>query len=177
MKKFLVVVLLLSTQAFSAEFTSLMTNPKVLELKKYRNINDTLELKYIHESPRVVVKIGSGSKEIYDFLGKVKKSDLLKLNCDGDFTLIFDRFGNQVIQVNSINACVDENGKVVAHSIGINALSSAQVAASAKFIEDNMKVQTAVAAPQVKDDTKPKQVVNPKAGVFSLDLEEKAVAK
>jgi hypothetical protein len=65
----------------------------------------------------------------------------------------------------------------VAHSIGINALSSAQVAASAKFIEDNMKVQTAVAAPQVKDDMKPKQVVNPKAGVFSLDLEEKVVAK
>ena len=180
MKSLLFIFLVLPSITFSAEFTSLLTKPNVLELKKYRTVTDSLEVKYIHDNPRVVVSIGAGSKEVATFLGKFVKSDLNKLNCDGDFSLTIDRFGSQFILVNSIKSCVDENGEVIAHSVGIAPLNNAQIAASTKFINDSLKALTALTDTKVNDSLKPKDVVvvtNPKAGVYSSKLDGDGVNK
>ncbi|MBC7428553.1 MAG: hypothetical protein H7336_08085 [Bacteriovorax sp.] len=177
MKILLLILIALPALSFSAEFASMASKPNVLELKKYRTVTGGLELRYIHDSPRIVMRIGAGTNEANDFLEKVMKSDLIKLNCDGDFYPAYDRFGSPYMHINSLKSCVDEDGSVIAHSIGLTALSNADVAKSKKFIEDNMKPVAALVAPNVNDSHNPKEVVNPKAGVFSSKLDSKNLAK
>ncbi|MBC7539645.1 MAG: hypothetical protein H7281_12550 [Bacteriovorax sp.] len=177
MKKLLLVLIVLSTSAFSAEFTSVTSKPKVLELKKYRTVAGGLELRYIHETPRIVMRIGAGTKEANDFLEKVMKADINLLNCDGDFFPSYDRFGQPYMHINSLKSCVDDEGSVVAHSIGMTTLADKDVEASKKFIEESLKPVTALAAPNINDSSKPKEISNPKTGVFSNKLEAKAISK
>ena len=176
--KFLFLFLLaLPTLSFSADFISLTSKPNVLELKKYRTVSGKLELRYIHEAPRIVVRIGAGNKETNDFFEKLMKSDLIKLNCDGDFFPMFDQFGNQYLHVNSIKSCIDEEGDVIAHSINLTPLSDEQVNVSKKFIIDSLRPVVATAAANVNDSNKLKEVINPKGGVFSSKLGANAVSK
>lgn len=177
MKILFLFLLALPTISFSANFISLTSKPDVLELKKYRTVTGKLELRYIHESPRIVVRIGAGNKETNEFFEKLMQSDLVKLNCDGDFFPMFDQLGNQYLHVNSIKSCIDEDGDVVAHSINLSPLSDEQVNVSKKFIIDSMKPVTALVAPNVNDSSKPKEPVNPKGGIFSPKLGAKAVYK
>ncbi len=175
MKNLLLVLTLLPTFAFSADFMT--TKPNVLELKKYRTVSGRLELRYIRENPRVVLRIGAGNKATNDFFEKLMKSDLSKVNCDGEFFPMLDQMGQPYMQVNSLKSCLDEEGDVVAHSIGLNALSDADVAKSKKFIDDSLKIVEGPAPVNVNDSNKPKEVVDPKAGVFSPKLRSAAAPK
>jgi len=116
MKTLLAISLLLPALSF-ADYNAIAVKPKVLELKKYREISGRLSIKYVHENPRAVINLGTTSKEVNDFFSKVKESDLQKLNCDGDFFLAFDNMGMQYIHINAIKSCVDEEGSIVAHSM------------------------------------------------------------
>ena len=175
MKKLLLVLIALPTFAFSQDF--MMSKPNVLELKKYRTTSGRLELRYIRENPRLVLRIGAGNKATNDFFEKLMKSDLLKLNCDGDFFPMFDNVGQRYIHINSLKTCLDEEGDVVAHSIGLTALSDAEVAKSKKFIEDSLKTADGPIAANINDSNRPKEVVDPKAGVFSPKLRSNAIPK
>lgn len=175
MKKLLLVLIALPTFAFSADFMTTKLN--VLELKKYRTTSGRLELRYIRENPRLVVRIGAGNKATNDFFETVMKSEVLKLNCDGDFFPMFDQMGLPYVHVNSLKSCIDEEGDVVAHSIGLTVLSDADVAKSKKFIEDSLKTVAGPAPVNVNDSNKPKEVVDPKAGVLSSKLRPTAVSK
>lgn len=172
MKKLLLVLIVLPTIA-SAQF---MTKPNVLELKKYRTSSGRLELRYISENPRQILRIGAGSKATNDFFEKLMKSEIVKLNCDGDFFPMMDQFG-QYIHVNSLKSCVDEDGDVIAHSIGLNALSDADVAKSKKYIEDSLKTVVGPTPANVNDSSKPKIVADPTAGVFSPKLKAAGTQK
>lgn len=176
MKTLLAVVLLLPALSY-ADYNAIAVKPKVLELKKYREISGRLSIKYVHENPRAVINLGTMSKEVNEFFNKVKESDLQKLNCDGDFFLAFDNMGMQYIHINSIKSCVDEEGSIVAHSIGMNRLDDKQLAASKKIIEDGLKPETANPPVIVNNSNKPKEVDNSKAGFFSPKLETKNISK
>lgn len=171
MKKLLLVLIALPTMSFAAEFNAMAVKPNVLELKKIMTVSGKMEVKYIHENPRIVIDITYNSKEIQDLMVSLKDSELNKLNCDGDFSLVYNGYGKQFIQINSIKACLDDEDSVVAHSIGIDKMNDAQVAASSKFIIDSMK-PTAVVDSKVNDSTLPKVVPeeNKKAGVISGKL-------
>ncbi len=176
MKTLLAIALLLPALSF-ADFTALAVKPKVLELKKYREISDRLSIKFVKDNPRIVINLGTRSKEVNDFFNKVKESDLQKLSCDGDFFLAFDNMGMQYIHINSIKACLDEEGTVVAHSIGMDRLKDDQVAASKKIIEEALKPVSANPPIIVNNSNKPKEPDNSKAGFFSPKLESKNVSK
>lgn len=163
--------------SYSVELMNLATKPKVLELSKYRTVAGNLEIRFIREHPHINMKINTGSKEINDFLIKVKKSEVTKLNCDGDFMTFIDNTGSPYIQINSLKACLDEDGSILAHSVGINKLSDKDVAASKKYIEENLKPVVAIELPNIKNDNNPKILENPKEGVFSPKLENKTANK
>lgn len=168
MKKLLLVLLALPTFAFGAEFNAMTVKPNILELKKYLPVHGRMELRYVHETPRIVIKIATHSKDMADFYKTVLASDLNKIYCDGDFNLSYDNFGTQFIVINSIKSCVDEDGSMLAHSIGMNQLSDKDVAASMRYIELDRR-PLAVTNPAVNDSALPKQDIS-KAGVFSSKL-------
>lgn len=172
MKKLLLVLLALPTLA-SAEYVAMSQKPNILELRKYMPVSGKMEMRFVHDSPRVVIKIAPGSKEVKDLLDKVLESDLSRLNCDGDFLFTNDGFA-QYIQIQSIKTCLDEEGSVVVHSVGITQLNEKQIADSKRIVEDNLK-PVVVKDPAVNDSTLPK-VDTSKSGVFSPKL-GKAVAK
>lgn len=172
MKKLLLVLLALPTLA-SAEFNSMAQRPNILELRKYMPVSQKMELRFVHDRPRVVIKLLAGSKEVKDLFNTVLESDLSKLNCDGDFFLTSDGF-TQYIQIQSIKTCLDEEGSVVVHSVGIAQLNDKQIADSKKVIEENLK-PVAITDPAVNNSTLPKADTS-KSGVFSPKL-GKAVAK
>ena len=167
MNVFLFVILSLNCiNGFAGDltFNAVAQKPSVLELAKFRPLTGKLELRYIHDSPHVIVRINSHTKEISDFILKVLDSDLSKLFCDGDFDLTYDSNGTQSINIKSIKVCTDADGFVVAHSVGIPHLTEAQIAVSSRMIKDTMsptKVDTAIS-----QSTKLKE--NPNAGVFSM---------
>lgn len=177
MKNLLLILIVIPSLSYSADIVKLLGKPKVLELSKYRTVSGNLEIHYIHENPRVNMKLSTGSKEVNDFLIKFKNSDITKLNCDGDFAPFFDNSNTQFIQINSLKACIDEENSVIAHSIGINKLSDKDLEASKKFIEENLKPVLALNEPNIKNDNKPKIIDNPKEGTFSPKLESKTANK
>jgi hypothetical protein len=174
MKKFLTLALLLPTISF-AEFNAMAVKPTVLEVKKYREISGRLTVKHIHENPRIVITLGSTTKEVRDFVAKLIESDIDKVNCDGDFFLTYE-MGAQIINIKSLKLCVDENGDVIAHSIGMKKLSDAEINASKKIIADGLKPLVANPAIAINNSNKPKEVENPNAGFISDKL-SKNVAK
>jgi hypothetical protein len=173
MKKLLLVLLALPTLA-SAEFNAMAQKPNILELRKYMSVSGKLEMRFIHDNPRVVIKLAAGNKEVNDLLKTVIDSDLNQVNCDGDYFLSYDGYGTQYINIQSIKTCIDEEGSVVVHSVGIDKLNDNQIADSKKLIEDNLK-PVVVNNPAVNNSTLPKPDVS-KSGVFSPKL-GKAVAK
>ena len=175
MKKLLLVLLTLPTFAYSSDFMTTKLN--VLEVRKYRTTAGRLELRFIRDNPRIVLRIAAGNKATNDFFEKVMKSDITRLNCDGDFFPMFDQYGSPNVHVNTLKACIDEEGDVIAHSIGLTPLSDAEVAASKKLIQDNLKVGTGILPVNVNDSNKPKEVIDPKAGVFSPKLRSTAASK
>lgn len=177
MKKLILLFIVIPSFSYSADFVKLLGKPNVLELSKYRTVAGNLEIHYIHENPHLNLKLSTGSKEVNDLLNKFKNSDITKLNCDGDFGPFIDNSNTQFIQINSLKACLDEENSLVAHSIGINKLSDKELAASKKFIEENLKPMTAINEPNIKNDNKPKIIENPKEGYFSPKLESKTANK
>lgn len=177
MKKLMMLLLLIPSFSYSADLNSFNNKPKVLELYKYRTASGNLDLRYINDNSHLNIRISTNTKEVNDFLLKVMKSDVRSLNCDGDFMQTFDRFGNNFIQVNSIKSCLSDDGSVVAHSIGLNKLSDKEVAASKKFIEDSLKNVAVVTNVNVNNGHNVKEVINPKAGVFSPLLDVKTADK
>lgn len=177
MKKLLFVLLVFPVMSFAVEFNAMTVKPTFLELKKIISVNGVMQVKYVHEKPRVVVDIVYNSKEIHDLMGSLKESELERLNCDADFSLVYNNFGKQFIQINSIKSCLDDEDSVVAHSVGMDKMSDAQVATSAKFLKDAMR-PTAIVDSKVNDSRIPKPVVedNKKAGVLSGKL-SKTVSK
>lgn len=176
MKKLLLVLIALPALSFAVEFNAMAVKPNVLELKKIMTVAGNMEIRYIHDNPRIVIDIAYNSREIHELFKSFKDSDLSKLNCDGDFTLAYNAYGKQFIQINSLKACLDDEDKsVVAHSVGIDKLSDAQVATSSKFITDSLK-PTAVVDAKVNDSTLPKVVPeeNKKSGVLSGRLSKTA---
>ena len=166
MKKLLLVLIAIPTFAFSADFMTAKLN--VLQIRKYRTVSGQLELRFIRENPRIVMRVGHGNKATHDFFLQLMKSDVLKVNCDGDFFPLMDNSLQPYIHVNSLKSCLDEDGEVVAHSIGIKALSDAEVAVSKKFVEDNLKASPLPLS--VNDSNKPKENTDSTAGVFSSRL-------
>ena len=158
MKKLLLALLVLPTLLTAAEYTSMAMRPNVLELKKYRSAAGNLEVRHIHENPRINIVTGYNTQEIHDFFKHIKTADIDKMYCDGDYFLAMDFSGRQYIHVNSIKVCVDEAGFVVAQSVGMKPLSSDEVQAIAKNIEANRKpiVADAVVNPAVNDNRGPK---------------------
>lgn len=174
MKKLLLVLIALPTLAFSIEFNAMEQRPNILELRKFMPLSGKMEMRFIHDNPRVVIKLATDSKEVRELFQKVVESDLSRINCDGDYNLTRDQFGTQYITIQSIKTCLDEDGSVVAHSVGITQLNDKQIADSKRVIDDNLKPVVA-ANPAVNDSTLPK-VDTSKSGVFSPKL-GKAVAK
>ena len=173
MKKLFLVLLALPTLA-SAEFNAMAQKPNILELRKYATVSGKMEMRFVHDSPRVVIKLAAGNKEVNDLLKTVLESDLNQINCDGDFFFSYDGFGTQYINIQSIKTCLDDEGSVVVHSVGMNKLTDQQVAESKKVVEANLK-PAEVKDPAVNNSTLPKPDVS-KSGVFSPKL-GKAVAK
>lgn len=176
MKKFLTLALLLTsfvpTISF-AEFNAMAVKPNVLEIKKFREISGRLTVKHIHENPRIVINLGSNTKEVRDFVAKLIDSDIEKVNCDGDFFLTYD-MGVQAINIKSIKTCVDENGDIIAHSIGMKKLSDAEINASKKLIADGLKPVVANPPIAINNSNKPKEIENPNAGFISDKLTKNA---
>lgn len=172
MKKLLLVLLALPTLA-SAEFNAMAQKPNILELRKYMPVSGKMEMRFVHDSPRVVIKLLAGSKEVKDLFNTVLESDLSRLNCDGDFFLTSDGF-TQFINIQSIKACLDDEGSVVVHSVGVTQLNDKQIADSKRVIEENLK-PVAATNPAVNNSTLPKPDTS-KSGVFSPKL-GKATAK
>jgi hypothetical protein len=170
MKTALILILIISSLASNAQV--LMEQPKILELRKYRTVNDRLELRYIREKPRTIVRLSFSTEEVGKFLDKFLKSeDLDKLNCDGEFSLIYIA-GAPVLNIKSIKTCLDVDGQVAVHSVGMKRLSEAEINASKKIIEDNMKPSTPLMPASINDTQKAMEKVppaqdNPNAGVFS----------
>ncbi|MEA9358399.1 hypothetical protein SHI21_19340 [Bacteriovorax sp. PP10] len=173
MKKLLLVLLALPTLA-SAEFNAMAQKPNILELRKYMPVSGKMEMRFVHDSPRVVIKLAPGSKEVKELFDKVLESDLSRLNCDGDYFLTYDGFGTQYINIQSIKTCLDDEGSVVVHSVGIAQLNDKQIADSKRVIDENLK-PVAITNPAVNNSTLPKPDTS-KSGVFSPKL-GKAVAK
>ena len=174
MKKILLFLFIIPTLGWTQEFHSLPIQPKVLELEKYRPLSGKLELRHIQEHPRAVIKITFRTKEINDFYSKVLNSDLDKISCTGDFSLAYDPYGNQYININSIRLCKDETGFIVAYSFGIPQLTSAQIAIEERLINDSHASLDVNKAINQSRETK---VVNPNAGIFVTRASTSTVAK
>lgn len=175
MKKFLTILCLVPTFTFAAEFNSMATKPLVLELKKYVSASGRTEIRYIHERPRIMIRLATNSKEVLSFLRSMTDSELTKLNCDAEFDMTFDASGTQYIHINAIRACLDEDGALAAHSIGLSPLTDAQIASSARLIEDKTRPETSNVASNVNDSKGKKEVEeNPKAGFMSSKLKPKS---
>jgi hypothetical protein len=161
MKKILIFLFVLPTLAWSQNFFT--GAPKVIELVKYRSPSGQLELRYVQENPHRLTRLSSAKAEIKDFGQKLLDSDIDKVSCDGDFSITFDAYGRQYIQINSIKVCLDKEGWVVAHSFGIPPLDPVQLAASTRIVEESrLPVK---ADPAIFQGNVPK-VVNPNSGVF-----------
>lgn len=173
MKSLLVLALLLPAISF-AQFPG-RTMP-VLQLKKYRNLDNTVSFKYLMDNPRVELAIGSYSQPIKDFFRSAKEADIQKINCDGEFFIANDQFGMPYIHINSLKTCVDETGDLLSHSLGMKAnLKDAEVAASVKFISEALKPVSANLPVVVNDSNKPKEAE--KVGFVSPKLASKSSSK
>ena len=157
----------------SLTFSALSEKPQVVQFSKQRSNNGVLELRHIQESPKVSVRIVYATPETKDLSQKILESDLDKISCDGDFTLTYDRFGTQYIQINSIKVCLDEDGLLIGHSFGIAKLKPEEITASTRIIENNRAAKKLDI--KINQDTLVKKVVNPNGGVFIGHKKDAAV--
>jgi hypothetical protein len=180
MKALLLILIVLPTMSFAQEFNALAERPKILELKKIRPASGQLELRYVHEgiqgTPRVVVRTIPNSKEVKEVYEAVLEAeDVGRIYCDGDYFANLNPLGVQYIHVNAIKVCVDDEGEVVVHSVGISPkLTPAQIAASVQLISENRKSK---AADTKVNDRHTAKSETSTSGVFSGRLGGKSVSK
>ncbi|MFA6237993.1 MAG: hypothetical protein WC635_11735 [Bacteriovorax sp.] len=168
MKKHLLLAVTISLVSISQGYAQnfLPYKPKALELSKYQPVSGKMELRHITDNPKVNLPINFSTAELKNLSSKVLESDLSKISCDGDFALLYDVRGYPFIQVNTIKTCINEQGLVIAHSIGMPVLSKEKISASVRLIEESHVA--AKPNPAVNQTSAPKEKANPNAGVILI---------
>lgn len=138
MRNLLFILMILPTLVSAADYTALPGKPEILVLKRHRLLSGRMEVRFIKTMPngeRVNILVKPGNEHVDKFLENFNKSDIDEsIYCDGDFFAGVTNLNNQALIVNSIKSCVDEDGDIGAHSIGMKALSDKELKASAAHI-------------------------------------------